>query len=72
MNKLFLSNIDVSWEVLLSMKVNNYISATLITHLLYDDDIDIATDNNGDGIMDESSPKVQFKEVLGIGFSYKF
>lgn len=65
-------NIDISWEVLISMKVNKYISATLSTHLLYDDDIDIAIDDNDDGITDKVGPRTQFKEVLGIGFSYKF
>ncbi|MFC2121430.1 DUF3078 domain-containing protein [Bacteroidota bacterium] len=65
-------NIDISWEVLLSMKVNKYISATLSTHLLYDDDVNIATDTDNDGITDSNGPKTQFKEVLGVGFSYKF
>jgi len=65
-------NIDVSWETLLSMKVNNFISVTLSTHLLYDDDIDIAIDNDDDGITDESGPRTQFKEVLAVGFSYTF
>ncbi len=65
-------NIDISWEVLISMKVNKYISATLSTHLLYDDDIDIAVDTNNDGITDKVGPRTQFKEVLGVGFSYKF
>lgn len=65
-------NIDVSWESLLSMKVNKFISATLSTHLLYDDDIDIAIDNNDDGIVDKVGPRVQFKEVLAIGLSMKF
>lgn len=65
-------NIDVSWETLLSMKVNKFISATLSTHLLYDDDIDIAVDTNDDDEPDEYGPRVQFKEVLAIGFSLKF
>ncbi len=39
------------------MKVNKYISATISTSLLYDDDI---------------VSKVQFKEVLGVGFAYNF
>ena len=65
-------NIDISWEVLISMKVNKYISATISTHLLYDDDIDIAIDTNNDGITDKVGPRTQFKEVLGVGFSYKF
>ena len=65
-------NIDISWEVLISMKINKYISATLSTHLLYDNDIDIAVDTNNDGITDKVGPRTQFKEVFGVGFSYKF
>lgn len=65
-------NIDVSWEVLLSMKVNKYISATITTHLLYDDDINVSIDKNNDGTPEEFGPRTQFKEVIGVGFSYKF
>jgi len=65
-------NIDVGWETLITMKVNKYISATLSTHLIYDDDIDISVDTNDDGITDKVGPRTQFKEVLGIGFYYNF
>lgn len=65
-------NIDVNWEVLIAMKVNKYISATISTQLIYDHDIDIAVDNNGDGVFDSVGPRTQFKEVLGIGIAYKF
>ena len=65
-------NIDVSWETIIGFKVNKYISATITTHLLYDDDIKIAVDNNADGITDAIGPRTQFKEVIGIGFSYNF
>ena len=65
-------NIDVNWEVLIAMKVNKYISATISTQLLYDHDIDIAIDTNGDDIPDKVGPRTQFKEVLAIGISYKF
>jgi hypothetical protein len=65
-------NIDVGWETLITMKVNKYISATLNTNLIYDDDIDISVDTNDDGIADKIGPRTQFKEVLGIGFSYNF
>ena len=65
-------NIDVSWETLISMKINKFMTASISTHLIYDDDIDIAVDNNNDGIIDEVGPRVQFKEVLAIGLSYKF
>jgi len=65
-------NIDVSWETQLALQVNKYITVNINTHLLYDDDIKIAIDNNGDGVTDESGPRVQFKEIVGVGFSYKF
>jgi hypothetical protein len=65
-------NIDISWETQIAFKVNKYITANINTHLLYDDDIAIAIDNNNDGITDRSGPRVQFKEILGVGFSYKF
>lgn len=66
------SHIDVNWEVLIAMKVNKYISANITTNLIYDHDVDIAVDENGDDIPDAFGPRVQFKEVLGVGLSVKF
>lgn len=65
-------NIDINWEVLISMKVNRFITATIATHLIYDDDIMIDVDRSGDGIIDGKGPRTQFKEVFAVGFSYKF
>jgi len=64
-------NIDVDWEVLLGMKINKYLTVNINTQLLYDDDIDIAVyDDNG--TQTGYGPRIQFKEILGIGFSIKF
>ncbi len=65
-------NIDVNWETLLTLKVNKYLSATLATHLIYDDDIKIEVDTDDDGQVDGKGPRTQFKEVLSIGFTLKF
>jgi len=67
-------NIDVNWEVLISMKVNEFFSATISTHMIYDDDIKIEEDKNDNGTIEsgEKGPRLQFKEVLAIGFAYKF
>jgi Protein of unknown function (DUF3078) len=65
-------NIDINWEVLVSLKITKFISATLNTQLIYDDDIKIDVDNNNDGIIDAKGPRVQFKEIIGIGFMFKF
>ena len=66
------THIDVNGELLLAFKVNKFISATISAQVLYDHDIDIAIDTNGDDIPDKVGPRTQFKEVLGIGLNYKF
>lgn len=63
-------NVDVNWSTLTTFKVNKFISATLATQLIYDDDIKVLR-NAGDQ-KGTSGPDVQFKQVLGIGFTYKF
>ena len=60
-------NIDVNWEVMISMKVNEYLSANFNTQLIYDDNINYI---NKQG--EELGPRIQFKEVFGAGLSYKF
>lgn len=64
-------NVDVNWELLVNLKVNKYISASISTQLVYDDDIIIIRDDNNDGIKEVNGPRTQFKEVLSVGFSYK-
>lgn len=61
-----LGHIDVTWEFMMTFKVNKYISTTISSQLFYDDDIKIKRDNGTIG------PAVQFKEVLNIGFLYTF
>ena len=63
-------NVDVNWTTLTTFKVNKFISATLATQLIYDDDIKVLR-NAGDQI-GTTGPDVQFKQVLGLGFTYKF
>ena len=60
-------NVDVNWEVMISMKVNEYLSANFNTQLIYDDNIKYV---NVRGV--EKGPRIQFKEVFGAGLSYKF
>lgn len=62
--------IDVSWENTFAMKVNEYLSANLMTHLIYDEDIDI--DSNNDGAFTAADSKIQFKQLFGAGLIYKF
>jgi len=60
-------NVDINWELLISMKINEFLSANINTQLIYDDDIKYI-DKKGT----EHGPRIQFKEVFGVGLSYKF
>ena len=64
-------DIDVNWDMLVLMKVNKYITVSLNTTLIYDNDITITRDDDGDGINEINGPRTQFKELLAVGFSYK-
>ena len=56
--------IDVDWQNMLVLKVNTWLNANVATHLIYDYDIPFY-DLDGNKI---TGSKVQFKEVLAIGF----
>lgn len=59
-------NIDVNWEVQLNMSINKWFSTTLTTNLVYDDDVKIVQSDGSKG------PRIQFKEVLGVGVQFNF
>ncbi len=62
--------LDISWENLVSMKLNDYINMNFMLHLIYDDNVTFATDkldSNGKTIYE---PKWQVKELITIGFAY--
>ncbi len=60
-------NVDADWKLSLDWKLNKYFTFKVNTYLLYDDDIKHV---NKDGV--KEGPRVQFKEVLGLGFGYIF
>lgn len=59
--------IDVNWDLLLNLKVNEYISANFISNMIWDDDILITVDDKG-----TKAKRVQWKQLFGVGLSYKF
>ncbi|HYQ55961.1 MAG TPA: DUF3078 domain-containing protein [Draconibacterium sp.] len=60
-------NIDVDWTLKIIMKVNDYLSANLITQMIYDDDILILNPDSGSEV-----PRLQFMESFGVGLTFKF
>jgi hypothetical protein len=66
-------NIDVNWETIILIKANKWLTTSLFTNLIYDNDVDIPVTRNVNGTdVVGVGPRTQFKEVLGIGLSFKF
>lgn len=56
----------VTWESLLGLKVNDYITASIALDVMYDEKVAITRDDKTVG------PSTQIREVLAIGLGYKF
>lgn len=70
-------NIDVVFNNLFSYKLNKVLSLTFICQMIYDDDIIIKRDWNGNGITeaadgDINGPRLQALTTWGIGFTFKY
>ncbi|MFS4455136.1 DUF3078 domain-containing protein [Maribacter sp. 2304DJ31-5] len=66
-------NVDIDWELNLKLRVNKYILTTLGTQVIYDDDILFDEIKDANGIVtNPGEPRIQFKQVLGVGASYSF
>lgn len=67
-------NVDIDWEVNFNFQVNEYVRATMGSHLKYDNDVKIAAEVEENGL-DETvleGAKVQWKQLLGIGVLVDF
>lgn len=60
-------NVDVNWTTNIVLKVNKYISSSIMTQLIYDDDLDVPRDNKP-----TPGPATQFKSSINVGFAYSF
>ena len=59
-----LQNIKVNWDVQLDYAFNKYLKASFRTNMIYDDNILIANK------IGHECPRLQFKEVFSLNFSY--
>lgn len=63
-------NIDIDWEMMVNFKVNQYVRASLGSHLRYDNDVKTIVAINEGTEQEEQlteGAKVQWKQFLGIG-----
>lgn len=56
----------ITWETLLNLKVNDYITTSISLDVIYDEAVEITRDDGTVG------PSTQIKEALNIGFGYQF
>lgn len=61
------SHVDVNWDTQLNMKINKWFSANLTVNMIYDHD---TKTKEADGTI--TGPKLQVKQVLGVGLSAHF
>jgi hypothetical protein len=66
-------NIDLNWETILLIKANKWLTTSVFTNLIYDHDVQVPIKRVVNGVeIDGTGPRTQFKEVLGVGISFKF
>ena len=66
-------NVDIDWTLKFNFKVNEFLNASLLTQIIYDDDIKFDREIAPDGtVINPGSPKTQFRQQLGIGINYRF
>lgn len=63
-------NIDVEWKLQFDLVVNQYVSANIGSHAIYDDDVKTTEVINGEKVF--KGPVLQLKQTLGIGMTYAF
>lgn len=63
-------NVDLNWQIQLDLVVNKFVRANIGTHFIYDDDIKAKEEINSEQVT--VGPKLQLKQILGIGLTYTF
>ena len=60
----------MDWQLQLNMTINEYVRANIGTHIIYDDDIKAKEEIDGEQVI--VGPKMQLKQLLGVGLVYSF
>jgi hypothetical protein len=71
-------NIDIDWEMILTANINWFTDVRFNTHFIFDDDTKtLDFDRHKEPVLDSSgkqkkNARVQFKELLGFSFVFRF
>jgi len=59
-------NIDIDWQTTLGLKVNKFLSASIFTHLIWDNDVTFPIEGST-----LKTSKLQFRDIIGVGLTYQ-
>lgn len=62
-------NVDISWQSLFTIKLKKWLSTTIFTHIIYDDNTMLLKETDANGIATKTGPGVQFKSIIGLGIT---
>ncbi|MBO4372863.1 MAG: DUF3078 domain-containing protein [Bacteroidales bacterium] len=62
----FMDEIDVDWNVIIAMQINKWLAFNVTSELVYDEDVKVVKDDR------EYFSLTQFKNVMGLGLTFKF
>ena len=69
-------NVDIDWEIVFDFRVNNFVRATLGSHLRYDNDVkvqeEVVNTETDETEFVGLGARVQRKQLLGVGVVYEF
>lgn len=72
-------NIDIDWELIATMSLNWFTDIRINTHLIYDDDTKttVYDKTTGDAVLGSDgqplkTARIQFKEIIGFSFIFRF
>jgi hypothetical protein len=65
-----LGNLDINWENMMVMQLTDHINLRMMVHLIFDEDVLFPVYDANDVKIGEE-PKLQLKEFINIGFTYK-
>lgn len=63
-------NVDIDYDLTLELVVNEHVKTNIGMHVIYDDDIKAKEEINGQQVT--VGPKLQLKQILGVGVVYNF
>jgi hypothetical protein len=62
-------NVDISWQSLFTIKFKKWFSATIFTHIIYDDNTTLVKKTDALGNPTLKGPGMQFKSITGVGIT---